>query len=313
MLKRADILDAALSVGFNLCGIARYRVLSERVEKYTQWLDRGFDSSLHYMRRGVEKRFDPKFLLPDAASVIVCAVSYKNEVSGGYDAGCDVPRIASYACTTDYHVTVKTMLRDMAGRLGLDDRGVAWRCFTDSAPILEKAWAVEAGLGWIGRNSLLVTPRYGSFVVLGEIVVSCAADVYDTPYSGCGCGDCRRCVDSCPTGAITEERMLDTGRCISRLTVEKGCEAVACDLHGWIFGCDECQNACPYNMRAAAHTCRGFDTVFDPRVMSDGAWASMSEQEFGAVAGSTPLSRAGYLRVKGLCAARNNMTDKIPG
>lgn len=305
MLSRSDILSAAFAAGFNLCGIARCRVLSEREEDFRRWLACGFDSSLGYMRRGVEKRFDPSYLVPDARSVAVCAVSYKNEISEGYGQWPDTPKIASYACAADYHDTIKSMLRQMAASLGLQQAGVAWRCFTDSAPVLEKAWAVEAGLGWIGRNSLLVTPQYGSFVLLGELIVDADVDVYDTPYAGNGCGTCRRCIEACPRGAVTEGRMIDTRRCISRLTVEKGEAAGPEDLHGWVFGCDCCQSVCPYNAKAPKHTCRAFEPVLDPREMTWRRWAEMSEEEFAGLAGATPIRRSGYGRVKQLCAEAN--------
>ena len=301
MLLHSDILAAAFESGFNLCGIARCRALSEREDDFRRWLECGFDSSLDYMRRGVEKRLDPSLLLPDARSVAVCAVSYKNEISEWYDRRPDTPKIASYACTADYHDTIKSMLGQMAEKLGLRQAGIAWRCFTDSAPMLEKAWAVEAGLGWIGRNSLLVTPRYGSFMLLGELVTDAPVDMYDTPYAGNGCGECRRCIEACPNSAITSRRVIDTRRCISRLTVEKGDADVSSDLHGWVFGCDVCQNVCPYNRKAPKYTCAAFGPVLDPRRITRRQWAEMSESEFASLAGRTPLRRGGYERIRRLC------------
>ena len=305
MLLRSDILAAASDVGFNLCGIARCRVMSEREESFRNWLASGFDSSLSYMRRGVEKRLDPSLLLPDAKSIVVCAVSYKNDVSDGYDRWPDAPKIASYAISADYHDTIKCMLRQMAERLGLDAAGVAWRCFTDSAPVLEKAWAVEAGLGWIGRNSLLVTPRYGSFVLLGELITDAPVDDYDAPYMRNGCGGCRKCVDACPNSAITMNRVIDTSRCISRLTVEKGAIVSTDDLHGWVFGCDCCQSVCPYNGKAPVYTCEAFNPLIDPRSMTRKMWADMSKTEFETSAGRTPLARGGYERIGQLCGDGN--------
>jgi epoxyqueuosine reductase len=171
------------------------------------------------------------------------------------------------------------------------------RAFVDSAPLLEKQLAVEAGLGWIGRQSLLVTPEFGSYVLLGELVLSGVADRYDTPYSGVGCGECRRCIDACPTGAIVAPMTINTAACISCRTIESENEKNI-DLHGWIFGCDECQNSCPYNKRAALHRNSNFNPLFDPREISAEQWLSMSDEEFLARFGTTPLKRSGLERIK---------------
>jgi epoxyqueuosine reductase len=133
----------------------------------------------------------------------------------------------------------------------------------DSAPILEKQYAVEAGLGWIGRQSLLVTPDHGTFVLLGEIVMTAKCDDYDKPLERVGCGACRRCVEACPNGAI-RERHIDTTRCISCATIERRGEGERCNLHGWIFGCDECQSVCPYNRKAPHFTNPRFAPLFNP-------------------------------------------------
>ena len=184
----------------------------------------GFDGGLGYLRRNVEKRFSPAELMPGARSVVVCGVSYKNDTSLGYG-DTAVPKVASYARSGDYHVAVKEMLYETAARLGLKEDGTGFRAFTDTAPLLEKRLACEAGLGFIGRNTLLVSPRYGSFLLLGELVVDVPVDIYDRPYEGIGCGACRRCVEHCPAGALTGEG-LDARRCISRLTVEPHPERV---------------------------------------------------------------------------------------
>lgn len=304
MLHRSEILSAAMSAGFDLCGMARCRYLSERESVFERWLENGFDSSLEYMRRNIDKRFDPSRLMPGAKSVIVCAVSYKNEISDGYDAAADTPKIASYACAADYHVTIKEMLNKMAESLRVVCPDIRYRRFTDSAPVLEKAWAVEAGLGWIGRNSLLVTPRYGSFVLLGELITDAEIDRYDAPYTADGCGNCRRCIEACAAEAIQPERIIDTRRCISRITVEKSEEIEPEKLHGWVFGCDCCQNVCPYNRKAPQHTCREFDISLDPRSITAAQWAEMSEEEFGKIAGHTPLNRGGYARIRQLCSRK---------
>jgi epoxyqueuosine reductase len=166
----------------------------------------------------------------------------------------------------------------------------------DSAPILEKRYAVEAGLGWIGRQSLLVTPQFGSFILLGEVVMTEECSSYDTPYDGVGCGECRRCVEACPNGAV-KERHIDTSRCISCATIERRGEGESCDLHGWIFGCDECQSVCPYNRKASYFKNIHFKPLFSPEQMTTQEWLSLSAEEFFDRFKSTPLERAGFERI----------------
>lgn len=296
MIDSRYIKDLAVQAGFDLCGIARSRHLADNEAAFRRWLAHGYDSSLGYLRNNLDKRFDTRRLVEGAQSVVVCAVGYKSAVSGGYARDCTT-KVASYACNRDYHKSLKKMLQTMLRALLERYPSLAGRVFVDSAPLLEKQIAVEAGLGWIGRQSLLVTPEFGSFVLLGELVLCDEADRYDSPYSGVGCGECRRCMDACPTGAIVAPMTIDTSRCISCHTIEAEPSAEV-DLHGWIFGCDECQSCCPYNKKAAAHRCAAFDPVFDPRQMGADEWLGMSEAEFAERFGGTPLKRSGLERIK---------------
>lgn len=296
MLGYNTIKTIATEVGFDLCGIARASVFKKNEQAYMRWLDKGYDSSLEYMRRNCDKRFDVHELVEGAQSVVVCAISYKSEISGDY-APNDRCKIASYACARDYHKSIKKMLLTMLKQLQATNPSLAGRAFVDSAPLLEKQYAVEAGLGWIGRQSLLITPEYGSYVLLGELVLCEAADRYDSPYAGVGCGECRRCMEACPTGAIVSEMTIDTSRCISCHTIESEPQT-SLDLHGWIFGCDECQNICPYSRRATMHRNPSFDPLFDPRAISAEQWKEMSEEDFSVRFGSTPLKRSGLERIK---------------
>lgn len=172
------------------------------------------------MERNAEKRFDARRLVEGARTAVVCAVSYKNRVGEGYPPE-HRTKVASYACTEDYHTTVRAMLAGMLDALRKVSPALRGRAFVDTAPLAEKQLAVEAGLGWIGRQSLLVTPQYGSYVLLGELILTEEADRYDTPFEGSRCGTCRSCIDNCPTGAVTAGRTIDTGRCISCRTIER--------------------------------------------------------------------------------------------
>ena len=296
MFKLSQIQELAHEVGFDLCGVAQYRKFEDDRAFLEGWIERGYASSLEYLKRNIECRADANLLVEGAKSVIVCAVAYKNSVSEGYPADHSA-KVASYACTTDYHTTIKQMLFDLCKRLKEVNPALSARCFVDSAPIFEKRYAVEAGLGWIGRQSLLVTPQFGTFVLLGEVVMTAECDEYDKPLETVGCGECRRCVDACPNGAV-KERHIDTSRCISCATIEREGEGEKCDLHGWIFGCDECQIVCPYNRKAPLATNPRFAPKFNPIEFTSEWWQNLSAEEFGEVFGSTPLSRAGVERIK---------------
>ena len=296
MILSDHIKSAAQRLGFDLCGIARCQNFEVNERAYMRWLELGYDSSLGYMRNHLDKRFDVRQLVDGAKTVVVCAVSYKSEISGGYTES-DRCKIASYACNRDYHKTLKKMLLRLLAELQSQYPQLQGRTFVDSAPLLEKQYAVEAGLGWIGRQSLLVTPEFGSYVLLGELVLDVEADVYDAPYEGVGCGECRRCMEACPTSAIVAPMTINTAKCISCRTIETENDTNI-DLHGWIFGCEECQNCCPYNRRAAMHRNEAFNPLFDPRDISAEQWLAMSEEEFSTRFGVTPLKRSGLERIK---------------
>lgn len=296
MILSDRIKSAAQRLGFDLCGIARCQNFEVNERAYMRWLELGYDSSLGYMRNHLDKRFDVRQLVDGAKTVVVCAVSYKSEISGGYTES-DICKIASYACNRDYHKTLKKMLLRLLAELQSQYPQLQGRAFVDSAPLLEKQYAVEAGLGWIGRQSLLVTPEFGSYVLLGELVLDVEADVYDTPYEGVGCGECRRCMEACPTSAVVAPMTINTAKCISCRTIESENDTNI-DLHGWIFGCEECQNCCPYNCRAAIHRNEAFNPLFDPRDISAEQWLAMSEEEFSTRFGVTPFKRSGLERIK---------------
>ena len=290
------IKNAALAAGFDLCGVVSCKQFPINRAAFDGWLAKGYDSSLTYMRNNIEVRFDATQLVDKARSVVVCAVSYKSDISGGYKAG-DKCKIASYACNRDYHKTLKKMLKGVMRELQNTYPSLEGRTFVDSAPLLEKQYAVEAGLGWIGRQSLLVTPEYGTYVLLGEIVINAEVSQYDKPLESVGCGECRRCIEACPTGAIVSPMTIDTSRCISCHTIEVQPSAQI-RLNGWIFGCDECQNCCPYNIKAQQHRNENFNPIFDPRKITPDEWLTMSEEKFSAQFGTTPLKRSGLERIK---------------
>ena len=296
MLHLEHIKQLAREVGFDLCGVAQCVNFENDKLFLEAWIEQGYASSLDYLKRNIDRRSDATALVEGAKSVIVCGVAYKNHISEGYPDG-HRTKVASYACTTDYHTTIKQMLFELGKRLKELSPSLSARCFVDSAPIFEKRYAVEAGLGWIGRQSLLVTPQFGSFVLLGEIVLTEEFDHYDKPLTTVGCGECRRCVDACPNSAV-KERHIETSRCISCATIERRGEGKKCNLHGWIFGCDECQTICPYNRKAPLATNPRFTPIFNPVTMTEEEWRSLSDDSFAEKFGTTPLERAGLERLK---------------
>lgn len=299
MLSYDLIKKSALGAGFSLCGIARARTLTEQKPRLTGWLARGYDSGLDYIGHLADERADPRAIVDGARTVVVCAVNYKNSAWDQTTRGTR-PRIASYAYARDYHKSVKKMLRQVLKEIQAAYPDTSGRCVNDTAPILEKAWAVEAGLGWIGKNSLLVTPQHGSFVILGELVLDTACDRYDSPFEGERCGACTRCMDACPNGALTAPRVIDTGRCIARLTIERLPESRSVSpatLNGWLFGCDECQSYCPYNARTPLFANPAFTPVIDPGLTTAEFWRALTREQFDTLFAATPLKRAGYDRL----------------
>ena len=292
MLRREEIKNIAYRVGFDLCGVAKCQEFADDKAFLEQWIERGFSSTLGYMERNIDKRADVRLLVEGAKSVIVCGVAYKNQFSEGYSNDCN-QKIASYALCRDYHKTIKQMLKQLCSTLKEVEPTLSGRVFTDSAPVFEKRYAVEAGLGWIGRQSLLVTPQFGTFVLLGVAIVDCECDSYDSPLQGVGCGNCHRCIDACPNGAIINHH-IDTRRCISRMTIEEADENTL-PLHGWIFGCDNCQSCCPYNHRAPMATNPQFTPLFNPQTID---WQKIDEAEFSLHFATTPLSRSSLSRLR---------------
>lgn len=296
MLNLNAIKTIARKVGFDLCGVTTCHPLTENALHFEDWLSKGYQSTLGYMERNREKRFDPRLLVEEAQTAVVCAVSYKNRISEGYPPH-HRTKVASYACNRDYHSTIKEMLFSLFAALKEEHPQLTGRAFVDSAPLCEKQLAVDAGLGWIGRQSLLVTPQFGTFVLLGELLLCDECDAYDAPFEGSRCGRCHNCMDSCPTGAIVAPKVIDTNRCISRHTVEKD-PTEGFDLHGWIFGCDACQSCCPYNHKAPLHRNPAFDPIFNPMEMDASTWGSMTEEEFRMKMGTSPLTRSGLERIQ---------------
>ncbi|MBQ0080838.1 MAG: tRNA epoxyqueuosine(34) reductase QueG [Alistipes sp.] len=290
MLDSNHIKQLVIECGASLCGISRTIRLEQDATFLLDWIKNGYSSSLDYLHKNTNLRTNIEEMVPGAQSVIVCAFAYKNSCSSGYKSSCK-KKIASYAICEDYHTTIRKALNKVLKQLE-NKYEVKGRVFTDSAPIFEKAYAVNAGLGWIGKQSLLVTPEFGTFVLLGEIVIDQKCDQYDIPFSENRCGTCRKCVEACPNHAIME-RHIDTRLCISRATIEKQ-DTNSIALHGWVFGCDECQNACPYSKHGPQNSSGILKPIFNPELID---WDKMTDEEFITSLSKTPLKRSGLKRI----------------
>lgn len=288
MLKREIIDEVMAAVGFDVWGVVPATELSDAKRHFEQWLSEGNAYRLDYLERNISKRFSPQELHPGTRSVIVGAVGYKNRLSEGYEEGFDA-RVASYALSEDYHTSLREMLRQAARMLGFTEPKSVKVC-VDSVPLAEKSLARLAGLGWAGRNSLIINPLLGSFMVLGELLVPEECDEYSKPYEGNGCVGCGRCLLRCPTGAINPRGGINTRLCISNRTVEQASEEPF-DTHGWIFGCDECQTCCPHNATAPLYRNPRFEPTFSPLDYDANFWATLTPEEAESRFGTTPLMR----------------------
>ncbi len=243
---KKDIFATAREIGFDLVGVTEPRVLNARA--FMEWQQSGLAGTMDYMERNIEKRLDPRKLVPEVKSILCVGLNYFQTVPTQSDAS---GKISLYAWGKDYHLVVKDMLHRLAERIeGLIQRKFTYRAFVDSAPVLEKALAAQAGLGWIGKNGCLINKRLGSFLFLGELFldVELPPDKPGKQY----CGRCQKCLAACPTGAIVRPGVVDARRCISYLTIEHKGE-IAADLaekmNDWLFGCDACQQVCPFNRK----------------------------------------------------------------
>jgi epoxyqueuosine reductase len=254
------IKDKARELGFDLVGVASAEPSRHR-DHLRKWLDDGNAGEMDYLARRFDERTDPATYLPGAKSVICVARNYHVELAAP-DPNTQNGRVARYALGDDYHELIKHRLYDLADWLRDTVLGSRTRCGVDTVPVLERELAARAGIGWVGKNTCVINPRLGSWLLLGEVLTTIPLPV-DEPVTD-HCGSCTRCLDACPTGAITEPYKLDATRCISYLTIEHRGE-LAADLQrqtgDWLYGCDVCQDVCPHNQRVEAAT----DPAFQPR------------------------------------------------
>ena len=284
-------LDSLFSTHFDAWGVARIEPIEDEIDRLKEWIGNGYHAEMQYMVRNIELRANPCELLPNARSMIMGLMNYyPHEWQPD-----NLPQIAAYAYGNDYHHIVKSKLTQIAEEIN-KIAPHKYAVFCDSAPIMERAWAVRAGLGWIGRNGMLVNPKLGTFTFIGTLITT--LDLEPSRPMENHCGTCQKCIEACPTRAILGNKTIDARRCLSYQTIEKrgDIDNELIDLAGnTLYGCDRCQLACPWNRFAKPHN--------HPELMQiDGIfnldWASMTRSEFNNRLKFSPMQRAGLKKIK---------------
>ncbi|OJW83663.1 MAG: tRNA epoxyqueuosine(34) reductase QueG [Bacteroidetes bacterium 46-16] len=283
----------AARLGFDACGIADAVYLEDDARRLQQWLDKGYQGEMAYMERYFDLRTDPAKLVPGAKSVIALLLNYfPVQRQQAY-----APKIAKYAWGTDYHYVIRNKLNELVRYIKDNISTVEGRGFVDSAPVLERSWAVRSGLGWVGKNGNLITKHSGSFFFIATLITDLELQP-DAPFVTDHCGTCTRCIDECPTKAIVAPGEIDGSKCISYLTIELKDEKIPDGFHdkmeGWMFGCDICQDVCPWNRFARPTTEAGFTPLPEVLNLSLAEWEEMSEDTFKKIFKNSPLSRPKY-------------------
>ncbi|MFV0345117.1 MAG: tRNA epoxyqueuosine(34) reductase QueG [Bacteroidales bacterium] len=280
------IKEKAIELGFDRCGIVKAQDLSEHADKLHSWMQKDYYAEMQYMNRNSDKRLDIRKMVDGAKSLVLVLLNYYNPVDTGKY------KIAKYALGKDYHFVIKEKLAKLKEFIDTNIAPTQGRAFTDSAPIMERTYASLADFGWIGKNSMLINKDIGSFTFIGELVLNIELK-YDSAEYKDRCGSCTKCIDACPTKAIIpNERMVDAEKCISFQTIEKKGEIdpdIAKLTQGYIFGCDICQDVCPWNNKATLHNTPEFNPI--PEIFN---LDKISKTEFKKAFKHSPLQRKGY-------------------
>jgi len=282
----------ALRLGFTSIGISKADFLEEESPKLENWLKAGYQGKMQYLENNFDKRLDPRLLVEGSKSIISLSYNYFPQ----HLQNTTTYKIAKYAYGQDYHHVVKDKLRALLAFINETIGAVNGRAFTDSAPIMERAWATKSGLGWQGKNSLLLQKNKGSFFFLAELIIDLDLD-YDIPFKTNHCGSCTRCIDACPTQAILPNNTVNGSKCISYFTIELKNE-LPNDLKGkfndWIFGCDICQDVCPWNSFSIPHTEPLFNPHPDLTSFTNKDWQEITEEVFRKVFKKSAIKRTKY-------------------
>ncbi len=284
---------AAKELGFDYCGIAKAALLSDDAKRLEKWLSKGMHGTMQYMENHFDLRIDPQKLFPGAKSVITLLKNYYPSETQELHA----PKIAKYAWGNDYHDVIRQQLRQLLSILEIKIGQINGRGFVDSAPVLERSWALKSGLGWIGKNGNLINQKTGSFFFIATLVVDIELN-YDDPIAKDYCGTCTKCIDHCPTEAIQENKVIDGSKCISYFTIELKDALIPSNMKGkfndWMFGCDICQDVCPWNRFSTPHQEPLFDPIPEILHMSNLEWMDLSKEQFDTLFKHSPLKRSKF-------------------
>ncbi len=289
------IKEEAKRLGFLSCGISKAQFLEEEAPRLESWLKKEMHGQMSYMENHFDKRLDPTVLVPGAKSVVSLLLNYYPKQQQHTDSY----KISKYAYGTDYHFVIKDKLKELLFCLRKKIGDVNGRVFVDSAPVLDKAWAVRCGLGWMGKHSNVLTQKVGSFYFIAELIIDLNLE-YDTPVTD-HCGSCTACIDACPTQAIIEPYVVDGSKCISYYTIELK-EAIPNDVKGqfdnWMFGCDVCQDVCPWNRFSQSHREPLFNA--DQRLLdyTKGDWEEITEDVFKEIFKKSAVKRTKFMGLK---------------
>lgn len=292
-----EIKQKALSLGFDLCGISTIEELGTEKKFLEKWLKQNYHGDMAYMARNIDKRVNPSLLVDGTQSVISVLLNYFPQKNLHPESHY---KISKYALGTDYHYVIKDKLKKLMEFIEQHYPNTPMRAFTDSAPVLDKSWALKSGLGWMGKNTLLINKKMGSFFFIGEIIVGMDMQA-DSPLEKEYCGSCTKCIDACPTDALKDPYIMDATKCISYLTIESKNDIpneLVPNLNNWIFGCDICQDVCPWNSKANPSTESVFKISDELALMKKQDWEELEKPQFKKLFKSSPVERSGYKRFK---------------
>ena len=293
----ALIKSLAAELGFNYCGIAKAALLTDDAKRLEQWLAKGMQGNMQYMENHFDLRIDPTKLVPGAKSVITLLLNYFPEEQP-YS---ETPKIAKYAYGQDYHEVIRDKMKKLIGLIKEKIGEINGRGFVDSAPVLERAWAVKSGLGWVGKNGNLINKQQGSFFFIATLITDLQLE-YDSPYVKDFCGTCTKCIDSCPTEAILPDKVIDGSKCISYFTIELKEALIPESMKGkfdnWMFGCDTCQDVCPWNRFSKGTNEVAFTPIPAILNFSFNQWEELTEESFKEIFKHSPLKRSKYKGIK---------------
>ena len=286
------IKDKANELGFISCGISKAEFLEEEAPRLEKWLNQNLNGKMAYMERNFDKRLDPRLLVPDSKSVISLLFNYYTNKKQEDNQS---PKISTYAFGEDYHFVIKRKLKELMNYIKSKIGDVGGRVFVDSAPIMEKAWASKSGLGWIGKNTNLISKKTGSFFFIAEVIVDLELE-YDSPTTD-HCGSCTKCIDACPTEALIAPYQIDGSKCISYLTIELKDQIpneFKDKMDNWAFGCDVCQTVCPWNRFANEHEEESFTPKEELLKMTKNEWSEITEEVFDKVFENSAIKRTKF-------------------